>query len=451
MTSSNTNINASPTKEFFIHMLTRDVSLVRAVIDLIDNSVDGATRVSKNAKDLRDFYVRIELSKQCFRIVDNCGGISVRTAREYAFRFGRPPGVKSVAHTIGQFGVGMKRTIFKLGQEFHIKSTTPNSHFAIHQNVLDWTKDPSNWNFQFSELDEESSFEPSKVGTTVEVTQLHSMVAEQFELDSFIKRLAQEVKSAHSMSIERGLAIVLNEEPLTHMTHSVLQSELLKPVSYSREFSPTGTTPVKVKIVAGLSGERSLVRGGWYIFCNGRLVLEADQSEKTGWEIREEDHEDALNIPKYHADFAYFRGYVFFDSDDPSLLPWTTTKTGVDVDSPVFKSVRLDMMRAMRPILDFLRRLAEEKSLKERGEQSSTPLDDAVKTAAPVPHQYAQIQTTFQAPLPTPKPPRTTQRIQYDAQITYIEQVRQRMGQGLSLREIGEKTFAYYIEAECDE
>ena len=41
---SDKTIKASPTKEFFITMLTRDVMLTRAIIDLVDNSVDGAKR-----------------------------------------------------------------------------------------------------------------------------------------------------------------------------------------------------------------------------------------------------------------------------------------------------------------------------------------------------------------------------------------------------------------------
>ncbi|EAM7300406.1 ATP-binding protein, partial [Salmonella enterica] len=35
-------IDASPTKEFFIDMLTRDIALDRSLLDLIDNSVDAA-------------------------------------------------------------------------------------------------------------------------------------------------------------------------------------------------------------------------------------------------------------------------------------------------------------------------------------------------------------------------------------------------------------------------
>lgn len=38
-------INANPTKEFFVNMLVRDIQLKQAVIELIDNSIDGAKRI----------------------------------------------------------------------------------------------------------------------------------------------------------------------------------------------------------------------------------------------------------------------------------------------------------------------------------------------------------------------------------------------------------------------
>ena len=38
----NEKISAEPTKDFFISMLTRDISLLSSIIDLVDNSVDEA-------------------------------------------------------------------------------------------------------------------------------------------------------------------------------------------------------------------------------------------------------------------------------------------------------------------------------------------------------------------------------------------------------------------------
>ena len=51
-------IKASPTKELFIYMMTRDIPLIRAILDLVDNSVDGATRLQPGG-DYSTFWVRI--------------------------------------------------------------------------------------------------------------------------------------------------------------------------------------------------------------------------------------------------------------------------------------------------------------------------------------------------------------------------------------------------------
>src|SRR6516225_7502864 len=112
--SGGETLDASPTKEFFIYMLVRDVSLVRAIIDLVDNSVDGAHRARPDGP-YRGYHIEIDLSAERFRIRDNCGGIDLKTAQEYAFKFGRPLTVPTTHGSIGQFGVGMKRTLFKLG------------------------------------------------------------------------------------------------------------------------------------------------------------------------------------------------------------------------------------------------------------------------------------------------------------------------------------------------
>ena len=140
-------IEGSPTKELFIEMLVRDIPLIRAIIDLVDNSVDGATRSQTN-DNYNDFWIRIEVKKENFKISDNCGGIPINVAREYAFRFGRPEGVELTPKSIGKFGVGMKRTFFKLGKQFKVDSTTETSHFVVEHDVDEWKGNPD-WHFKF--------------------------------------------------------------------------------------------------------------------------------------------------------------------------------------------------------------------------------------------------------------------------------------------------------------
>src|SRR4051812_46012025 len=110
-------------------MLVRDVPLIRAIIDLVDNSLDGALRCAGNSPSLAPYGVRLTVSPDKLEVADNCGGIPIDVARNYAFRFGRSPDAPSTEHSIGQFGVGMKRTIFKVGMHFAVRSATMRSRF----------------------------------------------------------------------------------------------------------------------------------------------------------------------------------------------------------------------------------------------------------------------------------------------------------------------------------
>ena len=40
-------IKANPTREFFVNMLVRDILLKQAIIELIDNSIDGASVMTR--------------------------------------------------------------------------------------------------------------------------------------------------------------------------------------------------------------------------------------------------------------------------------------------------------------------------------------------------------------------------------------------------------------------
>jgi hypothetical protein len=409
-------INASPTKEFFIYMLTRDIPLTRAILDLVDNSVDGARRMRANG-DFNDLWVRVELDTNQFKIADNCGGIPVDIARNYAFRFGRPKDAPLTPGSVGQFGVGMKRTFFKLGRHFTVHSVTSSSVFDMDIDVDQWkaTGEPGKadeWHFEFRTVEENLTNVPvTEIGTSIEINNLYDSVAENFALDKFETRLRQEMSLAHALSMDRGLAITVNQIPLRHEPQSLFVSDKLKPAyvekTYTHEvLNGQHGPPVKVKLFAGVA-ERKLHEGGWYVFCNGRLVIRADQTATTIWG---ETH----GMRQYHPDFAFFRGYAYFDSDDSALLPWTTTKTGVDVDSAVYKNVQQEMIEISKPVLTFLSNLAKETAAFESGDSVDRILDQAIQSAEAKRTDSLPPAPIFVAPRPTPVPPGPRmQKIQY--------------------------------------
>src|SRR5260221_2749831 len=110
-----TTVKANPTKRFFVEMLTRDIELQDAILDLLDNCVDGILRSTKDKHGKRDsqpyrgYWARITLNEKKFQIVDNCGGIPLALAKKYAFMMGRPEDEgDSDVPTVGMYGIGMK-------------------------------------------------------------------------------------------------------------------------------------------------------------------------------------------------------------------------------------------------------------------------------------------------------------------------------------------------------
>ena len=428
-------VHAEPTKEFFIEMLVRDIALTRAIVDLVDNSVDGARR-KRPAGEYGGLWIEITASESEFEISDNCGGIPLETARLYAFRFGRPAGMEATPHSVGQFGVGMKRALFKLGSRFRVVSSTVDEQFEIDEDVREWRK-KQEWTFSF----QVARNEPMETeGTTVGVTDLHTGVKAEFGLERFHSGLSAAIRDAHIDSLGAGLSITYNGTPLLYEPLELLASSGFEPAYFSESINGNaGTAPVNVKAYAGL-GKSDPQHAGWNVFCNGRLVLGADQTEVTGW-----GEGNGRTIPKYHNQFARFRGYVFFDCDDAARVPWNTTKSGVDRDSTIYRAVRLRMIGLMRPVINFLNQLDKEKENLD----DYKPLQDAVSAMKAVPLREAKTRERFLYPRPAPRPklPRAG-RIQYDKRVEQINEVKKAL-HVTTYTEVGRGTFDYYFDREC--
>ena len=187
---------ASPTKQFFVLMLTRDISLADAILDLLDNCLDGARRLAKDgAVDYAKHFVKIEIAEDHFLIVDNCGGIPREVAKDYAFKMGREPDDNrdSDAETIGMYGVGMKRAIFKMGRNAWVRTRHGDDTFEVPI-TLQWLEaknwDPLPINESSEQLDES--------GTTIYVGDLYEGVSRHFANEAFEKdRKSTRLNSSH--------------------------------------------------------------------------------------------------------------------------------------------------------------------------------------------------------------------------------------------------------------
>lgn len=438
-------LQGNPTKTFFIGMITRDISIKDAILDLLDNSIDGANNI--NSKDYSGLRVELTINKDEFIIRDNCGGFSLETAQKYAFRFGRPDDAPKTSASIGRFGVGMKRALFKMGKVFEIESKTNEDHFHVEVDVEKWKAkkksildeekedvfEIDDWNFNYETIDTDSS-NLSSSGTFIKVPSLNEEVSAIFEDSTFLVELEDDIEQLLNFSLEKGLKIILNNKELKKKGITLF-SDSSDP--YFHEFQHND---VKVRVIAGLSFVGEPHTSGWYIYCNDRLVLVADRSEVTGW--------GTSSIPKWHVDYVMFKGVIFMDSEETINLPLTTTKKGIDATSIIYKKTLSFMREAMTSVLGFLKEVRKLDDANEYrkllGEQSDKLSVQALKS------QKIETIRSFSPPeLDTEQiaTKKDTVRISYSVQKKVAEVAKNHSG-SKSYKELGECTFEYYMKME---
>ena len=341
-----TKASAHPTKSFFVRMITRDITLEDCILDLIDNSIDGALSQKGSPPlglqanvDLSDFHVRLDVEENGFSITDDCGGMTLDAAIDYAFSFGRPDDVETDDFSIGVYGIGMKRAVFKLGRKIEIVSTyvedeAPAS-FRVPIDVDEWlAKGGAEWDFDIEPA--EGLAEP---GVRISVEDLTEQTRDAFASPVFVRNLRRTIARDYTLHLARGLDIVVNGEEARGIPIEFRQGDEFQPLRLEYEDDADGT-PVKVEILAGMAAPppddvapddqaKGEERFGWYVACNGRVVVAGDKTRLTGWGVEGQ--------PTWHRQYAGFLGMMLFTSADAAALPLTTTKRSVDSSSGVYR------------------------------------------------------------------------------------------------------------------
>jgi hypothetical protein len=290
-----------------------------------------------------------------FSITDNCGGISLDDAANYAFTFGRKESQKGEEGSIGVYGIGMKRAVFKIGNQVKIVSSyKEDDSYCVSINVPEWLKgEDRNWDFNLeptTDLDEH--------GVRIEVTDLHKDIHSSFSDPAFLKQLTSTIARDYSFLIANGLQITLNSRKIKGWQIELLESETFVPIRKELKVvddSQNMTSPISIELLAGMAApppetndptEDDFLddRYGWYIVCNGRVVLAANKSEATGWASN--------GFQKWHPQYNGFIGFVVFDGNAADL-PLTTTKRNVDTSSNIYKRTLVDMREIAKSWVEY--------------------------------------------------------------------------------------------------
>ena len=342
----------------------------------------------------------------------------------------------------------MKRALFKMGEKFEVESRTESDHFQIDVDVENWKKKErkqklesgaeiveEDWDFTYENITKENKNLEEK-GTYIKVENLHSEVSELFDNEEFLNDLSNDVERLLNFSLEKKLQIFLNGKKLTKRDLLIFNDQSLP------YFFEGQKENVKFRVIAGLGEVGKPSASGWYIYCNDRLVVEADKSEITGW--------GTTGLPRWHIDYVMFRGIVFMDSDEPINLPLTTTKKGIDATSDIYKSVLVYMKEGLSTIIPFLKQITKlgdeaneyRKMLGEQEEKLSVVDLKSMVTE--------NDRRKFIAPaLDTNKIAMKKEhvRIAYDVKKDIANAARFHSG-AKSYKELGEYSFHYYLKME---
>ena len=448
---SKKKVKASPTKAFFVQMITRDITLEDSILDLIDNSIDAAwkneggqpTGLAENVS-LSKYKISIMANENQFEIKDNCGGMGLEDAIEYAFSFGRREDEPADDYSIGVYGIGMKRAVFKLGKKISIKSTVKDENgkkigFEVPINVDEWMKiHQGPWDF---DLDESSPC--VEEGVVISATQLTDSTKASFEDPKFVQQLSRLIGRDYSLPLKQGLTIEVNGKKVEGWNITFMSGDEFKPARFSYKDEIDGE-PVTVEIIGGMteippdslepSEQKEMQdRYGWYIICNGRIVLAADKTEISGWgEI----------WPKWHPQYNGFKGLLIFSAKNASNLPLTTTKRNVDSASEVFRRARQKLEILSRAWIAYTHR---RKIMNRGGDESQKKVRTSESAAKPVSVYEVQSHQTLDLPdFAQDTKGEKPANVSYSVPVSRARALAKGLGSvDLSYREIGLQSFDY--------
>ena len=383
--------------------------------------------------------IQIDFNNKKLSVIDNCGGIPFEDAQNEIFNFGHSTDYydSSSKKSLGVYGIGLKRAIFKIGKSFSIISKTINDGFLVKEPSLDeWVQKDSSlddWTFSIEKLEKAKTIDGA--GTKVLIENIRKEVQPLLDDDNFIGDLKIDISRVYTFFLNKFVKVKINGDYVDPLNVPIGESGEINPaVEHLEQHS------VKVTIFAGVAARDNKGRwvteqAGWYVACNGRMILTADRTSITGW--------GTPSMPIFVSKFRAFVGLVLFQSNNPFLLPWTTTKRSLNYESNIYQFTKARMGAIARSILSFISSLyVGEEQEKEEGRE----LADKIKQV-----DINRLSTLNTKPfeIKKPIPEKDTALVHYFVKKKLLQAIRKHiMRPSWSNSKVGKYTFDYFLKKE---
>lgn len=272
------------------------------------------------------------------------------------------------------------------------------------------------------------------------MSELYPDIEDEISDPTFANRLKKLISRDYSIYISKGFQIFVEGDGIDDYGYAVRQSGAFAPFRHQY----TDESGVEVEIIAGMAAAPPDDVGpsdetietayfGWFVLCNDRVVLAANKSDKTVW------GDEDFNI--WHYQYNGFMGMALFHSGKAGLLPWTTTKRDIDESSPIYRRAVTQMKKATLSWIEYTnKRKADLEAAKAKESQGTIVSPFLIRQ-----------DSDFKVP-ETPRAPRVkVANISYSRPLAEVRKVAKALGyQHMNYRDVGIKTFEYYLENEVD-
>jgi hypothetical protein len=313
------SVDGSPKKRLFWSIIS-DYDLKTALCELIDNPLDQWLVENKGSP--LTIGLELDVDRKLISVKDNAGGVKLDDLNLLI----APGGSRNdpLAELVGVFGVGGKRAAIALAE--HIEIRTRHQSGRTHE--LDITR-------QWIESDDWRlpAYETPDIGertTEIALSYLRKPLSE-----SDVDELRVHIGNTYAWFINQGCTITLNGEavaPIEFETWAYPPGHAPRRVTRVVDLADVG--PVNFDVTAGLIRDRDREEAnyGVYFYCNHRLIVKELKAREVGYFISAE-----AGVP--HPDSSLCRTIVRLQGPAKGM-PWTSNKTGISFDHPIFRSIR---------------------------------------------------------------------------------------------------------------
>lgn len=339
-------LDASPSTDLW-STLADDLSYYDAICELVDNAIDNAKRTNQDdlGIDIR-YYSDSDPAGERLVIKDNSGGVPSDNL-EALIKMGES-GLKQANGSIGVYGLGLKRAFTKLGSNTEILTHETNSDYTVKIPLQDGWNERDSLEVTSYRIDDD---EQESIARGMTKLTFHNPT---FDFGNTRNELEDRLSKTYDKYLQEGvtdieLSLTLHEDnvrPPKQPDWSYNPFGLHPRVYEGVEIDPDIADldkPVELSITVGLIREDSEL-AGTDIFCQNRKIVHSDTTQRGGF-----GNWSSGYLGNYNREVHFKMILEFHTTGDKQSLPWNSSKSDVDITSPVFTAAIKEARKVAQP------------------------------------------------------------------------------------------------------